>query len=160
MIRILVLTLLMVSVAFAQEDTGARKAPSTAEEVDILFGEFWNAGDLEGIVSLYEPDAILIGPDGQPAKGTDAIRETIKLFGIGSSKIEMNVISTTPASDEIVLLFNHWTVTAQNEDGSPLEVSGRAIEMVRRQPDGTWRFLLDHPSAGDVGWTSPSESAE
>jgi ketosteroid isomerase-like protein len=33
-----------------------------------------NAGDVDGLVALYEPDAILAGSDGQVLIGTEAIR--------------------------------------------------------------------------------------
>ena len=39
------------------------------EEVDALFEKALNAGDIDGLVALYEPDATLIPQPGQEAKG-------------------------------------------------------------------------------------------
>ncbi len=160
MFRILALTLLIVTSAYAEESSETRKAPSTAEEVDTLFGEFWNAGDLEALVSLYEADAVLYGPDGAPVTGHDAIRSTLGAYGVGGPEIEMKVISVARTSDGIALLFNHWTLRGENEDGAPFEVSGRAMEVVRQQEDGSWRFILDHPTAGGTGWTEAAKTEE
>ena len=44
------------------------------EDLARFFVERANAGDVEGIVALYEPDAILAGPEGQVMIGIDAIR--------------------------------------------------------------------------------------
>jgi ketosteroid isomerase-like protein len=33
-----------------------------------------NTGDVEGFVALYEPDAVLAGPEGQVAGGIESIR--------------------------------------------------------------------------------------
>jgi ketosteroid isomerase-like protein len=37
-------------------------AASTPEQVHRLFEEAFNAGDLDGLMELYEPDAALIAP--------------------------------------------------------------------------------------------------
>jgi hypothetical protein len=44
------------------------------EDLDRLFLERANAGDVDGVVALYEPDAVLAFPPGQFTVGTAAIR--------------------------------------------------------------------------------------
>ena len=39
------------------------------------------------------------------------------------------------------------TMSAKGADGSPIERAGRAIEIVRRQADETWRIAIDDPYA-------------
>lgn len=156
-LALLSLFILVFAPAFANETGEAPRMPTTPEEVDALFGEFWNAGDAEGLVGLYEPDAVLVGLDGTMARGTEAIRAVVPSFNIGVTKIEMNVVNVARTGEDLAVLFNHWTIRGTNEDGSPLELSGKALEVVRRQADGSWRFVFDHPAAGDgVGWTPPA----
>jgi ketosteroid isomerase-like protein len=45
------------------------------------------------------------------------------------------------------MVYNDWRMSARRPDGQLVEASGKAIEVVRRQPDGTWRFILDDPFA-------------
>jgi len=45
------------------------------------------------------------------------------------------------------VLYNDWTGTMKGPDGAPVKMAGKAIEIVRRQPDGTWRFVVDDPFA-------------
>ena len=45
------------------------------EDLDRLFLERANAGDVDGVVELYEPQAVLAFPPGQLAVGAAAIRE-------------------------------------------------------------------------------------
>ncbi len=33
-------------------------------------------------------------------------------------------------------------------DGNPVELHGTTSELVRRQPDGTWKYVIDHPFGG------------
>ena len=45
----------------------------------------------------------------------------------------------------LALLYNDWRLTVGAEDDLSLERSGRALELVRRQADGSWRFVIDDP---------------
>jgi len=119
-------------------------APKAPEDCDRLFGEYATAGDIDGLLSLYEPGASLAAPDGSVAVGHDAIRASLAMFAQSSVRMQMNVVKVVRGGD-LAVLTNEWRATGRAPDGSPLDISGRAIEVVRRQPDGSWRFVVDDP---------------
>jgi uncharacterized protein (TIGR02246 family) len=121
-------------------------APRTPEDCNRLFGEYATAGDIDALVSLYEPDGCLTGPDGSVATGHEAIRAALALFERSSLKMQMNVVKAVRAGD-LAVLTNEWRCTGSAPDGLPLELAGRAIEVLRRQPDGSWRYVVDDPYA-------------
>ena len=47
------------------------------EELDRLFSEALNSGNLEALVALYEPQATLTPEPGHVVTGTQAIREAL-----------------------------------------------------------------------------------
>lgn len=51
------------------EDDAEREGATQPEELSRLIVERLNAGDVDGRVALYEPDAVLALPDGQVATG-------------------------------------------------------------------------------------------
>ena len=51
-----------------------RETARNPEDLARIFMVRANAGDVEGLASLYEPGAVLACPDGQLAVGIDAIR--------------------------------------------------------------------------------------
>ena len=118
-------------------------AARTPEDVDRLFGEKINAGDLEGAVALYEPGATLVMTEGD-LTGTDAIREGLAPLIAGKLHLRMNVVKVVRAGD-VALLYNEWSGSAVGPDGRKIEMQGKAMEVVRQQPDGTWRFIVDDP---------------
>jgi ketosteroid isomerase-like protein len=122
----------------------ADSAPRTPEECNRLFGEYASAGDIDRLVSLYEPEGCLTGPDGSVAVGHVGIRDALQSFAGGQVKLHMNVVKSVRAGD-VALLTNDWHATGAAPDGSALEISGRAIEVLRRQPDGSWRYVVDDP---------------
>ena len=112
----------------------------TPEEIDVLFQKFLNAGDVDGLVGLYEPNATLIGGPDQPANGTAAIREALTAFVDTQAKIDLRVEQTVIAGDDIATLYSTWTLS-----GGPEEMGGKSVEVVRRQADGAWLFVFDDP---------------
>jgi uncharacterized protein (TIGR02246 family) len=101
--------------------------------------EAFNAGDLEGLARLYEKDARMVKPDGTVAEGTDAIREQWQGFLAMNGRMTLKTRFVAQA-DDIALLRNDWSFTAPD-----VELSSSASEVVRRQPDGTWLYIIDHP---------------
>ncbi len=103
-----------------------------------------NAGDLEGLCALYEPEAVMIERDGRLLKGVPAIRTT--LAGLLSIKptITIQRIHTIGTGD-VAVLVSSWTVAGTGPDGGPISDGGRTSDTVRQRPDGTWRVVVDNP---------------
>jgi uncharacterized protein (TIGR02246 family) len=118
-------------------------APRTPEECDALFERHVNAGDLDALVALYEPDATLVAAPGERAVGHAAIREALAPLLAAKARITMHVVRVERAGDDLAALYNDWTSRATGPDGTAVEMAGKAVEVVRRQPDGTWRFAID-----------------
>lgn len=113
----------------------------TPEECDALFEKYVNEGDIDSLVDLYEPDAVLIPAPGQTAAGHDAIRAAlVPLISMGA-KMKLNVTQTITAGD-IAVTYNDWSGKA-----GEVELSGKAMEISRRQADGTWKIVIDDPNA-------------
>jgi uncharacterized protein (TIGR02246 family) len=117
------------------------------EQLDKLFVEKMNAGDLEAVVALYEPDATLAPQPGQMAAGTNAIREAIRGFIAMKPRFSATAKPTVRAGD-LALTGLAWNLHATGPDGKPVEMNGHSAEVVRRQQDGTWKFVIDNPWAG------------
>jgi len=117
-------------------------------EVDQFFESALAAGDLEGIVALYEEGAVVPGQPGQPsAVGPDQIREAMRAFTDlrpSNVKLEARVVAEV---GDVAILYNDWSGTGNPPGGEAFPLSGKAIEVVRRKADGTWKFIFDDPNA-------------
>jgi uncharacterized protein (TIGR02246 family) len=118
------------------------------EEAHQLFAAAFSAGDLEALVALYEPGASLVPQPGQVVTGRDGIRQALQGFLALKPKISVETKSVVQSGD-LALLRSKWSLTGTGPDGTPMQMSGNGIEIVRRQPDGTWRFIIDHPFGAD-----------
>jgi uncharacterized protein (TIGR02246 family) len=109
-----------------------------------------NSQDLEGLMALYAPDATLMLPDGSTVTGTAAIREQFAGLLEMKAHITMRSRFATEAGD-LALLSNEWTLTVGDES-----MSAVSAEVARREPDGSWLYVVDHPYAS----LEPAEAAE
>lgn len=118
--------------------------PKTPEDCDRMFETYLNAGDAVALAALYEAHATLVLD--VDYTGHAAIREALQDFIAMHPQIKMNVTKVVHAGD-IAILYNDWTMSVLDGNGTRTEDRGAAIEIVRRQADGTWRYVLDDPRA-------------
>src|SRR5579884_2417153 len=113
-------------------------AARSPEELDRLFAEGLNAGDLDALTALYEPNAALTAQPGHVVTGTHAIREALRQFLAADVKI-------LAQTGDIALTSARWELAGTAPDGTPVKMAGHSAEVSRRQADGTWRFVIDTP---------------
>lgn len=103
----------------------------------------FNRGDANSLVSLYEPGAVLATDHNDLVTGSGPIRQQwASLMELGG-----HLWLTTRfaiRSGDIALLSNAWTLTASDEQVAAAAVSA---EVAHRQPDGSWRYVIDAPFA-------------
>ncbi len=114
------------------------------EDVDRLFGELVNAGNLDALIDLYEPEASLLEADGSAAVGHAAIRKALgELLG-SKPRIQMKTARIAKGGD-LAVLYSEWLLATTGSEGAREEIAGKSVEVVRRQADGSWRFAIDDP---------------
>jgi uncharacterized protein (TIGR02246 family) len=114
------------------------------EELDRLFSEALNSGNLDALVALYEPQATLTPEPGQVVTGTQAIREALSAFVAIKPTITLEV-KTLAQTGDIALTSAKWALAGTGPDGNQTTMSGHSVEVSRRQPDGSWLFVIDTP---------------
>ncbi|MBI3800811.1 MAG: SgcJ/EcaC family oxidoreductase [Deltaproteobacteria bacterium] len=119
------------------------------EECDTLLVEAINRGDLEAALALYEPNASLVQDSGDVITGLGAIREVMQGFLALKPKFTIAVKAVQSGDGSLALLRAKWSLTGTGSDGKSMVMSGNSTEVVRRQSDGMWRFVIDNPHGAD-----------
>jgi ketosteroid isomerase-like protein len=114
------------------ESTEAAVEP---EDLSRLFIERVNAQDVEGLVALYEPSAVLATPDGGAVRGEAAIRRFYADLIASAPRF-------APGDQHPALRLGELALTSTRLPGD----TGATAEVARRQPDGSWRWILDRPN--------------
>jgi uncharacterized protein (TIGR02246 family) len=114
------------------------------EQMHGLFEQAFNAGDIEALMSLYEPDAALVPQPGVIAEGPAAIRESLRWFLDRGGQISLDTKLVLRVGD-LAYLANRWSLAGGTmPDGSPAELGATTAEVARLQPDGTWLYVIDN----------------
>lgn len=108
------------------------------------FAQAFNSRSIENLQALYEADAVHVGPDGQTAAGmaaiTTALRGLLQVPGRMSSRNNFCIFR-----GDIALLGADWCIIG---DGGAVIAQDSTAEVVRRQTDGRWLYVIDHAAAG------------
>ena len=118
------------------------------EDMGQSFAEAFNSGNVDVVLALYESNAVLVPQRGQLASGRDAIREALKGFLALKGKLAIESRYCIRGGDT-ALTSSKWSLRGTAPDGKPIEMGGKSAEVVRRQADGRWLYILDHPFGAD-----------
>lgn len=119
-------------------------AARSPEEIDRIFERELNAGNLDGVLALYEPTAAFTVEPGKVVTGTAAVREAVAGFLALKPSISLSprVLANT---GDIAMVSSKWKLKGTAPDGSAVDLAGESVEILRRQADGTWKFIIDSP---------------
>ena len=112
---------------------------NTPQEIHQIFEAAVNRQDLDDLVALYTPDAVMVQPDGSLATGHDAIRRHFVELLATDGQMAVRTLYAVEAGD-LALLSCEWTLTIGDETRSSV-----TAEVARRQSDSSWLYVLDHP---------------
>lgn len=86
------------------------------EDMNKAFAEAYSSGDIEQLLDLYEPEAILAPQVGKRAVGLEAIRAALtELIGLGGGMRSENKLCMP--FDDIAMLRAEFHLSGAGEDG-------------------------------------------
>jgi uncharacterized protein (TIGR02246 family) len=113
----------------------------------------FNAGDRDALAQVYEENATLIvPPGGELVTGREEILVALEPALAMKPKADIKVVKKLQ-SGELALTHARWSLVGTDADGHRVELAGDGSIVSRRQPDGSWRIVLDNP-------LSPAEGPE
>jgi len=122
--------------------TGALTSPAA---VVAQFEQFVKASDVDGLMTLFAEDTLLVPqPGAEGVQGLDAIRPIAQGFVDAAQDMEMSLRSVYQ-NDDTALIIVDWTMSTPNGEGALIEVSATATDVLKQRPDGTWYYLIDNP---------------
>jgi ketosteroid isomerase-like protein len=134
------------------DHSAAKAAPLAAADLaairaaDSAFATAANAGNAAGVAGTYLPDAHLMPPNLATIEGRDAIQ---KFWG---GLLDANRVKIGLTSDEVEgrgdLAYSRGRYTfeitpKEKGKGEAGHDEGKFLEILRREPDGSWHYAVD-----------------
>ena len=104
------------------------------QDLEPLLVSRQRAGDVEGMVALFEPDAVIDSSDGRLRRGREAFRALFTEQVAAGRKFQIGEQRPALVSGDLAL------TSTRLPDGSVTS------EVARRQADGTWLWVIDRYS--------------
>jgi ketosteroid isomerase-like protein len=120
-------------------------SPHKPETWPRLFEQRLNAGDLDAVMALYEPEARFVARSSETIVGHDEIRKVLASMIAVETRLYSRVVNEVIVGD-IALLYTDFEGTTLDGSRKTIEVRYRAVEVLRRQPDGIWKLIVGDPN--------------
>ncbi len=116
------------------------------EECSRVLVAALESGDIELSVALYEPSAVLFKKSGETMIGLDAIRENNAGVIALKPKFTIAFIKATLSGDGTLATNRMKAELAFTKpDGQLVQTNVDTLEVLRKQEDGSWRYIIDDP---------------
>ena len=137
-----------MTLQIAPELEPAAKGPATPEQVLKSVVDGINSGNLDALMLLYEPDAAFATRPGSLAHGVPGVSESLAKFTAMKGTLDLEVTRVLEAGG-LALVVGVWSFVGTGPDGEPVRLTGHNADVLRRQSDGSWRFVIDNPWGTD-----------
>ncbi len=117
-------------------------ANSPQHAVEIV-DEAFTRGDLRTVLRFYEDGAVVVTEPGKLARGKTELRAFFKRVisaGNAAKQLKTYVIE----ADDVALFLSRWTLVSANGNSGGETRTFTATTVLRKQPDGSWKALIDN----------------
>ncbi len=113
--------------------------PKRADDAHKTLADAFNTGDVNTVLNMYDLNGIIVPEPGKPVSGKEKFTEAINSILSIKGKMEIKTVYCLQAGD-LAVGRSEWNIT----DGKEIKVSAKGIEVMKRQPDGGWKIVIDH----------------
>jgi len=111
---------------------------------DLAFARATAERGLDGWLAYFAEDAAIFPASGPIVRGLAAIRAHYAGTGFtGRGLTWQPAHAELSSAGDLGYTYGTWRHTTTSPDGSPVVRTGKYTTIWRRQPDGTWKLVVD-----------------
>ncbi|GHN01982.1 hypothetical protein WSM22_34710 [Cytophagales bacterium WSM2-2] len=113
--------------------------PKRAEDVHAALADAFNTGKVDVVMTMYDSTGVIVPDPETPVSGKQKFEEAIKGILAIPGKMKINTVYCLQAGN-VAVGRSEWSI----KDGNETKISAKGIELMKQQPDGTWKIVVDH----------------
>jgi uncharacterized protein (TIGR02246 family) len=112
--------------------------PRRPEDAHATLAAAFNTGDVATVLSMYDETGIIVPQPGTTATGKAQFEASIRAILAIPGQMEIKTVYCLRTGN-LALGRSEWRIT----DGGEVKISAKGIEVMKEQPDGTWKIVID-----------------
>ncbi len=140
------LALAIPQISTAESPTMSQDQQDVLNAIQTMTSNF-QANDIAGVMASFETEATVVFEPGS------LVSDAAQLEQMFAGMAAVNPVFEYAGHEVIVngdiaVHIAPWSMTGKTPDGQELVQSGLSIAVLRRQPDGSWKMVIDNPHGG------------
>lgn len=140
------LALAIPQISIAESKTMTQDQQDVMNAIETMTSNF-QGNDIAGVMASYETEATVVFEPGSPISDSAQLEQMFAgmaavnpVFDYAGHEVIVN--------GDIAIHIAPWSMNGKTPDGQELAQSGLSIAVLRRQPDGSWKMVIDNPHGG------------
>jgi len=125
------------------------KLPVQAKDAHSALAAAYNTGDLKTVLSMYDVEGIIVAEPDKPVSGSEKFEAAVNAILSIKGVMEIKTVYCLESGD-VAVGRSEWSI----KDGNQTKVAAKGVELLKRQPDGTWKVLIDHAFGAEAHLTA------
>lgn len=113
--------------------------PTRPQDAHATLAAAFNTGNVDTVLSMYDFNGIIVPEPDKPVSGREQFEAAIKAILSIQGKMEIKTVYCLQTGN-LAVGRSEWNIT----DGQEVKISAKGIEVMKEQPDGTWKIVIDH----------------
>lgn len=123
--------------------------PVQAQQVHKSLEKAYNTRDFDTVMKIYDVQGVIVAEPDKPVSDREGFEKAVRAILAIEGQMEIKTVYCLEAGD-VAVGRSEWSIS----DGGATKVAAKGIELLKRQPDGTWKVLIDHAFGAEAGLTA------
>lgn len=103
------------------------------------------SGDVSGALTCFDVDAVYVTEAGKFVQDRAAVRAALAPVARMKPDLQANRSALLMTRYDIASWVDEWTLKATLPNGDKLDLAGVSSDVLKRQSNGVWTYLVDNP---------------
>jgi len=121
----------------------------TPQQVHAVLANAYNTKDLNLVMQVYDAEGIIVPEPGNYIAGSEQFEQAVKNIMAIPGTMEIKTVYCLQTGD-VAVGRSEWSITNNGEK----QIAARGIELMKQQPDGSWKVLIDHAFGAETNLTA------
>jgi uncharacterized protein (TIGR02246 family) len=119
--------------------------PTRPQDTHAALAAAFNTGDIATVMNMYDNTGVIVPEPGKHVSGKEQFEEAVRAILSIKGKMEIRTVYCIQTGN-VAVGRSEWNIT----DGDEVKVSAKGIEVMKQQPDGTWKIVIDHAFGAEI----------